>query len=287
MSRMLIVDGMSVLKTTAGGTAFLTNGFAYNFFTQLKATINRFEDIKGVIVCWEGGDDYRTRIYSEYKAHRKRPAEAPANNEIRDQRKIVQKLLHLLGVDQVHAEGYEGDDMGAWLVQNLNVPMVLYSNDQDWLQLVRPGVSIYQKSAMSEGKKNSRVEITRDKFTHYTGFPSPEEFLTCKCLMGDDGDIGKGSGIAGVGIATVKAWAINAPISASRSTAIKEFMETEKYARNRLLIDLISPKLELQPIWNKGEPDYDASLAYLTELKWHSVTGQFPKWWATFEGSRL
>ena len=278
MTRMLIVDGMSVLKTTAGGMAYLTNGFAYNFFTQLTATIKKFPDIKGIIVCWEGGYAHRLKIYPEYKNTRK-----GTTTEIKQQRRYVQDMLELVGVDQAWAIDHEADDLGAWLVRNLNTEMILYTNDRDWLQLVRPGISVYQKSPFSEGKKNLRVEITAEKFEHYTGFPSPAEYLKAKCIMGDGDEI---PGLEGIGEATVKGWLVNGPIAASRKKKIEEFIGTEEYARNMLLADLISPRdMDIQ--WRYGQPDSEKALELVQELKWNSIAAKFPEWWANYENARL
>ena len=106
--RILVVDGMSVLKTTAGGMTFLTNGFAFNFFSQLSATIKKFPDVKSIVVVWEGGHAHRAALFPGYKASRK-----PSTADVRSSREMTQKILSLLGVAQVHADGYEGDDMGA------------------------------------------------------------------------------------------------------------------------------------------------------------------------------
>jgi 5'-3' exonuclease len=278
-ARMLIVDGMSVLKTTAGGTAFLTNGFAYNFFTQLTATLKKFPDVRGVVVVWEGGYDHRSAIYPEYKKTRK-----PNTQEFREQRKLVQELLELLGVEQVHAEGYEGDDMGAWLVHNLGCPTLLYSNDKDWLQLVGPGVSIYQKSPYSEGKKHSRVEITREKFEHYTGWPSPELYLKAKCIMGDKDEV---PGIDGIGDATARSFLLGLDLSPARREKIESFLASPQYAINMKLGDLRTPQPEIVPIWRHGKPSEEASLKWLNDIGWPSLVKVFPAWWEVYTKARL
>ena len=278
-SRVMIVDGMSVLKTTAGGTAFLTNGYAYNFFTQLTATLKKFPDIKGVFVVWEGGYDRRSKIYPDYKNTRK-----PNTQEVRDQRKLVQDLLELLGVEQVHAEGYEGDDMGAWLVHNLGSKALLYSNDQDWLQLVGPGVSIYQKSAYSEGKKFSRVEITREKFEHYTGWPSPEMYLRAKCLMGDKDEV---PGIAGIGAATSRSFLLGLDVSVTRREKLEAFIASPQFEINMKLGDLRTPQPEIVPIWRHGQPSEEKSLQWLHDIKWPSLVKVFPAWWEVYKRAQV
>jgi 5'-3' exonuclease len=277
-SRMLIVDGMSVLKTTVGGMAYLTNGFAYNFFTQLTATIKKFEDIKGVIVCWEGGYDFRTAIYPDYKKERK-----GSGSEIRSQRDKVQQLLEYVGVDQAMAPGYEGDDVGAWMVHNLNVPMVLYSNDSDWLQLVKHGVSVFQKSPFSEGKKNLRVEITREKFEHYTGYPTVEDFLKAKCIFGDGDEF---TGIGGVGKDVIKFWITGMPIAPAKKQKIEQFLESEEYARNRLLADLRTPR-DIPIQWRRGKMDFEKALNFVREHSWNSIAAKFPDWWENYVKASL
>jgi 5'-3' exonuclease len=270
----MIVDGMSVLKTTAGGAAFLTNGFAYNFFTQLTATLRKFPEIRGVIVCWEGGYEQRTAIYPEYKSGRSK-----TNAEIVAQRDIVKNLLTLVGAQQVYAPGHEGDNMGAWLVHNLGVPTLLYTNDRDWLQLIDEHVSVFQKSPFSEGKKNQRVEITRSKFEHYTGWPSPELYLKAKCIMGDGDEV---PGMEGVGDGTARSYVLGAEMTAGRRQRIDDFVKSPDFRRNMLLADLRTPK-ELGPVWTNPEMSQEKTLDFLREIGWPSITDKFPAWWETYQ----
>lgn len=279
MSRMLIVDGMSVLKTTAGGAAYLTNGFAYNFFTQLTATLRKFPDVTGAIVCWEGGHEHRAKVYSDYKKDRK-----GSSPEIREQREIVQNLLELVGVDQIHAPGHEGDDVGAWLVHNLGIACLLYSNDKDWLQLVRPGISLYQKSPYSEGKKNLRVEITAEKFEFYTGYANPEIFLRAKCLIGDGSD--GIPGIFGVGEATVRSYFLGLELSEARREKIEKFINSPDHSRNKMLMDLMTPKL-LEPVWRKGVANEEKTKEFIYEIGWPSISAKFPAWWEVYKRIQL
>jgi len=279
---MLIVDGMSVLKTTAGGAAFLTNGFAYNFFTQLTAMYKRFPDLKGTIVCWEGGHGGRTQIYSGYKADRK-----GSGPEIKAQRDLVQDLLHHVGADQVYAPGHEADDCAAWLVNNLGVPALMMSNDNDWLQLVRKGVSIYQKSDYNPQKKGARLEITRETFQALTGYASPEMLLEGKCLMGDGVD--GIPGIEGIGPTIAKAYLLGQHVSANRREKIEDFINSQEYSRNKMLMDLITPR-DLNLVWRRGEASEERARDFLTNVGgtgWPSVMKNFPDWWELYAAARL
>lgn len=264
----LIVDGMSILRTVAGPATHLRNGYTYSFLIQVTSVVKKFKP-SGIFVCWEGGFTERLKIHPEYKIDRK-----PTPTVIREYRDHVKLLMKHLGADQIHAPGYEADDVGAMLANTLE-KAVLISNDKDWLQLVRPGVSVFQKTRR-EGKKNQKELITHDNFHEVTGFLNPQEYLKYHLAMGDG--IDGVPGLPGIGSKTVIAYLTGLDMSETNHARLKEFFNgSPEYIRNKALIELTNVK-ELPLVVDPGSYDERACLNLLEELTFGSITKQFSQW---------
>jgi 5'-3' exonuclease len=164
----------------------------YGALTSIREIKNRFPGAK-INVLWDTGKVWRYSIYPEYKGNRKEnPDIVAAKKALEPQRPYVMQMLQLLGVHQVTAENYEADDIAAYLADALEQrgnQITLVTRDQDWLQMIRPGVTWYDRQA---DRTVSHLTFEAD-----TGFGSPDEFSEAKVLAGDAGDNVKG--IHGVG----------------------------------------------------------------------------------------
>jgi len=273
----LIVDGMSVFHSVAGPAAHLRNGYPYSFLIQVTSAVKKFKP-KGIFVCWEGGFSKRLEIYPEYKAQRTSNSEG-----VKQYREVVKDLMTHLGVDQLHAPGYEADDVGALLANNLE-NAILFSNDKDWLQLVRPGVSLYQR-ARRQGKKQEKMLITTDNFAEISGWSTPQEYLKAHIAMGDEVD--GIPGVGGVGHATIHAYLTGVKIAPRLQTKLDEFYNGSlEYFRNKALIDLTSIReLPIQTV--PGKYDERSVLNLLEELTFASITKQFHTWVLNYKDALL
>lgn len=193
----------------------------------------------------------------------------------------------MMGVDQVYAPGYEADDVGSFLSLSLNVPMVLMSNDKDWLQLVRPGVSIWQRSKTSKPKPNMRMLITAENFADTVGYPSPRDFLRGKCIEGDGSD--SVPGINGVGPVTILNYLCGRDLHSARCKRILDFVETDSYARNVLLMDLqtLKPDVGNKLVWDRGQKSDGKVWGLLNEYNFASIIKKFPAWWEMIDKATL
>jgi len=271
---ILVVDGMSVLKTISGLLSGFTNGYSFNFFQTLASTIKHTGPIEKIAVCWEGGNARRTEIFPAYKANRK-----PSNQLVRDQREnFVKPLLVSVGADQYMAPGHEGDDVGAYMTKEYishGLEVVLLSNDQDWIQLVRPGVSLYIKYAY-DGKVTPKTLITADNFQKVTGFRDGKTFLRAKALNGDGSD--EIPGIYGVGPTVIKSFLSGGEVAPAKRTRIEEFIASSDYGRNLQLVNLLNTSdlpIQLTP----GNANRQNTLKLVTDYKWASILKKFPAWW--------
>lgn len=274
----LVVDGMSILMNVAGPAAQFKNGYCYSFLTQINAAVKKIKP-KGVFVCWEGGYQARTDAHPGYKAHR-----SGISDTIRLYREDVKKLLRVLGVWQVQADGYEADDVGAMLANTMQ-SVTLMSNDKDWLQLVSPSVSLYQK-VRGTGIKQERKIITWENFNQLTGWESPDQLFEAQLAIGDavDGI----PGLAGVGEPTIKAYHAGAEVQASKKAKLDEFYSgSEQYLLNKQLMDLRQIK-ELPTIrTEEATLNISALLALLNELAFASIVGKFDTWVVPWQEAQL
>lgn len=271
----LVVDGLSLFHSVAGPAAGLTNGYTYSFVTQLTAAVKKFKP-NGIFVCWDAGSVMRKALHSGYKADR-----VSSMNDTKQKYLVdVKRFLSAAGVDQLVAPGYEADDIGGLLANTLE-SAILMSNDKDWLQLVRPGVSVYHRCRV-EGRKAEKKLVTLDNFADLTGWGSPDELVKGLCAMGDAVD-----GIEGmhlIGDATIKAYLMGVKIQPAKQERLDNFFKGDPlYLRNLKLIDLRNvreiPGLEYQ----LGVFDEQTLKSLLEEFAFASMLKKFPEWVLTYK----
>lgn len=127
---------MSSLSTSGG----LPTGGIYGTFTMIsRLMITR--KIKHMLICydWQGSESYRADIYPTYKSNRIK------KEYISAQELIIRKMIELLGIASYEKCGYEADDIiGSAVEQYRDVfDVVILTGDKDLLQLVQPGVEVY------------------------------------------------------------------------------------------------------------------------------------------------
>jgi len=112
-------------------------GWGFQSFWERYMTpiLQNFAPIN-VIAVWDGGREFRTRLYSEYKAHRDKEV-APEEQAIQLENLtgLTKQILAAIGCTQVQVAHTEADDVIAMLVQRLPCNKILYTNDGDLLQL--------------------------------------------------------------------------------------------------------------------------------------------------------
>lgn len=265
----LVVDGLSVFHSTAGPAARLTNGYTYSFVVSLTSAIKKFGP-KGVFVCWDRESKKRLELHPGYKADRP----SSMNDDKRKMMEDVKRFLRVAGVDQLWAEGHEADDIGAFLSNTLD-SAILVSNDKDWLQLVRPGVSVYYRCQVS-GKKAEKKLVTVHNFAELTGWNSPDHLVKGLCAMGDGVD--RINGLEGVGELSVKRYFLGMAGSVLQEKLDNFFAGDPLYIRNQKLIDLRDIEWIPDMQADTGRFDEKALKSLLEELGFASMLKNFPEW---------
>lgn len=179
MDRILLIDGLN--SVWRANVAFKSGEkqepsyvIVYNFFRNLRATLEELEPTK-VFFCLEGSNNFRHKLYSEYKGNR-----IIKNGSIIDgkdmedfyrQVNIIVDLISSLPITVVKADQFECDDVIATLADNMkDEEVIILSNDSDYIQLLQKGYN--DLKIYNPFKKEYMV--------------APDyHYLTWKCLAGD------------------------------------------------------------------------------------------------------
>lgn len=241
--RTLIVDGNWNLKRnfhkrknySAKGELC---GGSFGFLESLKNVIGRVLPDR-VVVMWDGMNSgiLRYDIYKPYKAKRKeyckKEEHALQTNgqesekdkerfEIIRQKLVINEFLNEFHIRHLEVKDIEGDDLIGYYILRSNIPnekIIIYSRDQDYLQLVNENVSILNPDNLEL--------ITIDNFKKTFGY-THENALLFKCFEGDHSDE-----IKGVNGVTVSNLLENFPK-----------MADEKYKYDRLVEECYDKKRE-------------------------------------------
>jgi len=154
---------------------------------------------RNIIFCFDSRINFRKDILPTYKSSRKKKRENQSEQEKKlwvefyeQITRLRKKLLKELGFKNVfHQKGMEADDLIASICQR-SIPtderIVIVSSDNDLLQLLLPGISLYSPASKSTTTFNSFVG--EHKF-------HPKHWAKVKAIAGCSGDDVKG--IKGVG----------------------------------------------------------------------------------------
>ncbi|MQT12801.1 DNA polymerase I [Rhizobiales bacterium Sp-1] len=151
------------------------------------------------IIFDKSENSFRKAIYPPYKAHRPDP---PA--DLVPQFPLMRAAVRAFGLIPIEQDTYEADDLIATYAREANAAgadVLIISADKDLMQLIRPGVAMYDP-ASGEAKRGSfRPErrIGYDEVVDYFGVP-PEKVVDVQSLAGDATD--NVPGVPGIGIKT-------------------------------------------------------------------------------------
>jgi DNA polymerase-1 len=188
----------------------LHSGAAYgmiNALLEIKANHRPDE----WIFVWDtrGSSERRRKMYPNYK--RNRP---PQPQWIYDSIQDARSMISAMGFCQVDKEGVEGDDILAYLADDLQQrgnTVLLFSEDKDMLQMLTKDIQLHTFS-------HGRVEVDKDGYITYRYNKvnvrlKPEQVVDFKALVGDKGD--GYTGVVGFGpVAAQKFFAAGNTLSA-------------------------------------------------------------------------
>lgn len=192
--RATIVDGKNLLWRNADAFSELTadvdghrvrTGGMYGFVAGLLRIRSKYR--APVIVAWEGTDNFRLKLWPQYKRKRVEdatPAQEELSREVVASEGRLNELLSHAGVRQYYGVECEADDVIATLATTLRkrrFEVVIYTGDSDLRQLVGPGVTVASPGFRGDVFYDTQAVIERYGIR-------PRQLPDLKALAGDSSD---------------------------------------------------------------------------------------------------
>ncbi len=165
----------------------------YIFTTAVLGLIKNQNPDMLVVTMDSKTPSFRTKIYSEYKAHR-----PPMPDDMPAQIDHIEQILGAMNVPVLRLDGFEADDLIGTLAKKAGsegIDVFICSKDKDMLQLVNDHVCTYD---IKTGKRTDAETMLAEKGI------SPEQFIDCLALQGDTAD--NVPGVPDVGPKTAVEW---------------------------------------------------------------------------------
>ncbi|MBS6645159.1 MAG: DNA polymerase I [Clostridiaceae bacterium] len=189
MSKLILIDGFSILNRAFYGIPELTNseGLHTNAvygFLNIMFKILEEEKADHLAVAFDLKEPtFRHEMYGEYKGTRK-----PMPEELLEQVPVLKEVLTSMGVPAVSLPGYEADDILGTLAKKnaaMGVEVSVVSGDRDLLQLADTGIKIRIPKTNRAGTEIYDYYPEDVKREYQV---TPVEFIDVKALMGDSSD---------------------------------------------------------------------------------------------------
>lgn len=189
MSKLVLIDGHSILNRAFYGVPLLTNtkgmhiNALYGFLNILFKILDE-ENPDYLCVAFDRSEKtFRHDIYPEYKGTRK-----PMPDELHEQVPVIKEILAAMKITTCEKPGLEADDILGTLAkraQNDGVEVSLISGDRDLLQIATDHIKI--RIPKTKGNKTEVEDYyAKDVVDKYQ--VDPLTFIDLKALMGDTSD---------------------------------------------------------------------------------------------------
>ena len=143
------------------------------------------------VIFDHSGHSFRNELYDQYKANRDEPPE-----ELVPQFPLIREAVRAFGLLPIEQQGFEADDLIATYAKQAvaaGADVTMVSGDKDLMQLVGPGVSMYDPMPGNERR------IGPDEVVGKFGV-GPDRVVDVQALAGDSTD--NVPGVPGIGIKT-------------------------------------------------------------------------------------
>ncbi|MTD94345.1 DNA polymerase I [Hyphomicrobium sp. xq] len=214
---------------------------------------------------------FRNEIYQDYKAHR-----PPAPEELIPQFPLIRDAVKAFNVACIEQLGFEADDLIASYARQVvdaGGDVTIVSSDKDLMQLVRPGVVMFD--AMKAKK------IGRDEVLEKFGVP-PDKVVDVQSLAGDSTD--NVPGVPGIGVKTAaelineygdldalleRAGEIKQP---KRREKLIEFAEQARISRDLVRLKDDVPDMISADALGVRDPEPATLLTFLRDMEFSTLT---------------
>ena len=235
------------------------------------------------IIFDKSENSFRKALYPEYKANRSAPPE-----DLVPQFPLMRETVKAFGLIPVEQDTYEADDLIATYARqavDAGAEVLIISADKDLMQLIEPGVAMYDSASGQPGAKGAREErrIGRDEVIEYFGVP-PEKVVDVQALAGDSTD--NVPGAPGIGIKTAaqmieeygdldallaRAGEIKQP---KKRETLTDPAVVEKVRISRTLVTLVRDVPLVTPLADLTLPPFEARplVAFLKAMEFTTIT---------------
>jgi DNA polymerase-1 len=240
------------------------------FTNMLIRLLTEFGVARIAVVFDAKEETFRNTIYTAYKANRTAPPD-----ELIPQFALIREATEAFSLPQVELAGYEADDLIATyarLAAEQGQEVVIVSSDKDLMQLVRPGVTMFDPikyKPIAEPEVFEKFGVT------------PDKVVDVQALAGDATD--NVPGVPGIGVKTAaqlineygdletllaRAGEIRQP---KRRESLIQFADQARISRQLVrLEDHVPPPLPLDAL-TVHEPDQDRLIAFLTAQEFRTT----------------
>jgi DNA polymerase-1 len=151
------------------------------------------------IIFDKSENSFRKEMYPAYKANRSEPPD-----DLVPQFPLMRAAVSAFGLTPIEQDRYEADDLIATYATQARAKgadVLIVSADKDLMQLVGPGVTMYDPASGAAGAKGSREERTfgEAEVQEYFGV-TPDKVVDVQALAGDSTD--NVPGARGIGLKT-------------------------------------------------------------------------------------
>src|SRR5579871_451261 len=174
--------------------------FATKVLQFIREGAGGFKPTHLAIIFDKTENSFRRDIYPAYKAHRKDPPD-----ELVPQFPLMRATVSAFGMVPIEQGRYEADDIIATYARQARAAgadVLIVSADKDLMQLIEPGVSMYDPASGQAGVAGSREERSfgvEEVMKYFEGV-GPDKVVDVQALAGDSTD--NVPGAPGIGLKT-------------------------------------------------------------------------------------
>ncbi|MFN8831817.1 MAG: DNA polymerase I [Labrys sp. (in: a-proteobacteria)] len=233
------------------------------------------------IIFDKSEESFRKELYPAYKAHRPPPPE-----DLVPQFPLMRRAVSAFGLRPIEQIRYEADDLIATyarLAREAGAEVTIVSADKDLMQLIEPGVVMFDPASGDQRARGSRPEriIGPDEVREKFGV-GPEHVVDVQALAGDSTD--NVPGVPGIGVktaATLIGEFGDLETLLARAGEIKQekrrqtLIENAEMARISLQLVTLVRDVPLEtPLDHLGADGFDAksAVAFLKALEFTTLT---------------
>ena len=265
MSKLLLIDGHSILNRAYFGLPDLTNSAGLHTnavygFLNIMFKFMETERPDYLTVAFDvHAPTFRHKMYEAYKGTRK-----PMAEELRQQVPMMKQMLTAMGVTIVEKEGLEADDLLGTIARRAEekgLEVTIVSGDRDLLQLAteRTKISIPKTKRTGTEIENYYAADVKERYG-----VTPTEFIDVKALQGDTSD--NIPGVPGIGEKTAAAIIAKYSCIENARQHVQELKPPRAAKNLEEYYDQAVMSKELATINVNGDISYDLEQAALGNL---------------------